>query len=130
MKKIFLSGACRYVSQNESDSWRRWFSKHLDEFYEVFNPNDSFSYTKNNPNDEKLVMDYFLYKLKESDIVVVNLNHSAHSVGTGCEVTTAKDLDKYIIGFGDVEVYEYLKSCCNAWFRTKEDAWEFIVNYL
>ena len=72
-------------------------SKHL----VAFNPNDHFAYEKNNPNNEKLVMDFFLHRLSNSGIVVVNLNNSDKSVGTGIEFGMALAQNKFIIGFGD-----------------------------
>lgn len=76
-KKIFLSGACRNVSVSERDDWREYFEEKLGELYCVFNPNKKFSYDKNNVDDERLVMNYFLHELDDSDFVIVNLNNSA-----------------------------------------------------
>ena len=132
---VFLSGACRNISEEERNSWRAWFeTKTRQEMmcskFEIFNPNRKFCYENDGTANEKVVMDYFLNRLDNSDIVVVNLKATLTSVGTGIEISRAKCMGKYIIGFNQCDTtYEYLADCCNMILDTKEDVWDFLVAY-
>lgn len=132
---VFLSGACRNISEEERNSWRAWFeSKSRKEMmghkFEIFNPNKKFCYENDGTANEKVVMDYFLNRLDNSNIVVVNLKATLASVGTGMEISRAKCMGKYIIGFNQCDTtYEYLADCCNVILDTKEDVWDFLVTY-
>lgn len=131
-KTIFLSGACKNVSIEDRNGWRQRIEdmNHEDHWpFNIFNPNKKFSYELNDPMDEKLVMDYFLYKLEHSDVIVVNLGDSALSVGTGMEIMHGVDNRKFIIGFNDDNSYGYIKKCCNVVFKNLEEVWDFLTEY-
>lgn len=132
---VFLSGACRNMSEQERNGWRAWFeNKTITEMltgrFNIFNPNKKFCYENDGTANEKVVMDYFLNRLDSSNIVVVNLKGTLTSVGTGIEISRAKVKNKYIIGFNNCDTtYEYLAECCNVILDTKEDVWNFLVSY-
>lgn len=130
MLGIYLSGSCKNVSVTERNSWREYFEDNLRDKFLIFNPNKFFSYDKNNPDNSKLVMDFFLHKLNTCEIVVVNLNNSALSVGTGMEVMKAVDEKKFIIGFGDNNVYDYVRDCCSIVLKNEDETIDFIIAYL
>ena len=127
---VYLSGSCKNVSVEERDSWRNYIEESLiDGDIKVFNPNKKFSYDKNDPGNSKLVMDYFLQFVDRSDVVVVNLNNSDLSVGTGMEVMRAVDKGKFIIGFGDTNVYDYIRDCCSVVFADIDEVVDFVKSY-
>lgn len=129
---VFLSGACKNVDVAKRNKWRQDIDNlnlRDDWPFVIFNPNKKFSYESNDPMDEKLVMDYFLYKLEHSDVIVVNLGDSALSVGTGMEIMHAVDNRKFIIGFNDTNSYGYIKKCCNVVVETVDDVWDFLMGY-
>ena len=49
----------------------------------------------------------------KSDVVLVNLNYSDSSVGTGMEISLANELKIPIIGFGNEEIYDWVIDCCD-----------------
>ena len=53
-------------------------------------------------------MNYFLHKVSKSDLLLVNLDNSNSSVGTGMEVQKAFDTGIPIIGFGTKNIYPTL----------------------
>lgn len=128
---VYLSGACRNVPVEVSAFWRK-YARNLfsnDVRIEVFNPCDHFMYGEHDPRNSKLIMDYFLQMIKKSDIVLVNLNFSDKSVGTGMEIQKAVDEGKMVIGFGNTEVYDYIKDCCSAVFKDVDSAIDFIITH-
>ncbi len=50
-----------------------------------------FNYDTLLPKTEKQCMNYFLHKVSKSDLLLVNLDNSNSSVGTGMEVQKAFD---------------------------------------
>lgn len=129
-EKVYLAGSCRNVSVEERNFWRDYIttslinnSKHL----VAFNPNDHFSYEKNDPNDEKLVMDFFLNRLSKCSVMVVNLNSSNKSVGTGIEFGYALANNIFIIGYGTEDVYGYMKEKCSVVFKEVDEVAEFLL---
>lgn len=130
--KVYLAGSCRNVPVEQRNSWRNYIEEMLVNYTDlsVFNPNRHFSYEKNNVNNEKLVMDYFtLFNLKNTDVVVLNLNDSAVSVGTGIEIGYALALNKFIIGFGSNNVYEYLRDKCSVVFDDVDKIVDFLIEH-
>ena len=129
---IFLSGACKNVDVAERNGWRQQIEDlnlQQDRPFIIFNPNKKFCYESEIMPSEKVVMDYFLYKLEHIDVVLVNLENSDGSVGTGMEIIHAVNHRKYIIGFNDFNSYGYTKACCNVVVPTLEDAWELLMEY-
>ena len=131
MTEIYLSGACANISIEERNSWREETELELNgcKNIKVFNPNKHFSYDKTPNAPSKLVMDYFLSVVKRCELVIVNLNNSASSCGTAFEVQKAVDERKFIIGFGDENVYDYTRDCCSIVFDTLGEVIEFIYEH-
>ena len=64
-------------------------------------------------------------------MILVNLNNTENSVGTGQELQYAVDKGIPVIGFGKQNVYEWLPEDCDVVFDTLEEAfksWDY-VNY-
>lgn len=127
-KIIYTSGATKNVTPEESYNWRKntreYFKYHLYNV-DVFIPEEHFSY-QDPPQTEKECMSLFLYKLAKSDFVLVNLNNSDTSVGTGIEIGMALQLGKPIIGFGTTHIYPWIKEACNVTLNTIEESLEYI----
>lgn len=129
---VYLAGSCKNVSIEERNLWRDYITKSFKDNSNslvAFNPNEHFSYEKNNPNNERLVMDFFLHNLCNSGIVVVNLNNSDKSVGTGIEFGYALAQDKFIIGFGNQNVYEYMREKCSIVLESVDEVVSFLLEH-
>lgn len=74
-------------------------------------------------------MNYFLHKVSKSDLLLVNLDNSNSSVGTGMEVQKAFDTGIPIIGFGTKNIYPWIKEHCDIVFEDRFDALVYIKEY-
>ena len=129
---IYTSGATKNVSSEFSKQWRKdvaEYYKNSDYKVNVFIPDNYFMYGTNEPKTTKQCRAHFLYKVKTSDIVIVNLSETLNSVGTGMEVQKAIDNDIPVIGFGTKNVYPWLEDSCDVIFDTIQEALEYITEY-
>ncbi len=110
--KIFLSGGMTGLTEEEASGWRTSFKLNnavqdnspfifIDPTYYYF-PTD-----KTTQEYEKEAMNYDLYLVKHSDLIIVNFN-SLSSIGTAQELMLAYTLDKPIIGMIEEDKYEQL----------------------
>jgi len=115
--QIYLAGACKGLTKEEANRWRgecqNWATWHEDVY--MYNPNDYFNYWDRHPLLDEECMKTFLAQLRQSDLVLVNLDQSAHSVGTGIEVAIAHELKIPVIGFtvNGKDVYEWTALMCD-----------------
>lgn len=126
MKKIYLSGACKNVSSDISSSWRDYMEVALGSEFKLFNPNKHYDYKDYLPASDRECRKLFLNHLRESDILLVNLDFSNISCGTNYEIGYAQALNKPIIGFGGREAYNWAKDACDVVLKDMIEA----VNYL
>ena len=114
--KIFLSGGMTGLTEEEASGWRTSFKLNniiqdspfifIDPTYYYF-PTD-----KTTQEYEKEAMNYDLYLVKHSDLIIVNFN-SLLSVGTAQEVAYACVLGKPIIGMIEENKYDQL----HPWYK-------------
>lgn len=139
--KIFLSGGMSNIPEEDSKKWRRLFkqskyknisSAYYADQYIFINP--TTLYKPSEPYDpivEKEAMEYDLYWVKHSDLIVVNFN-SLSSIGTAQEIMLAYTLNKPIIGMIEEDKYDQLhpwyKQECIKIFKYKPDKLEDIIN--
>lgn len=139
--KIFLSGGMSNIPEEDSKKWRRLFkqskyknisSAYYADQYIFINP--TTLYKPSEPYDpivEKEAMEYDLYWVKHSDLIIVNFN-SLSSIGTAQELMLAHTLNKPIIGMIPEDKYEQLhpwyKEECMKIFKYKSDKLEDIIN--
>lgn len=132
--EIYASGATKNLSPNESLIWREVAKEYLESVegkydVKVFIPEHFFGYIHKNPKTEKQCRTFFLWHTEISQLLLVNLNQTATSVGTGMEVQKAMDFRIPIIGFGTDNVYPWIKDSCDVVFDTMEEALEYIKEY-
>ena len=131
MKLIYLSGAIQDVSFEESNHWRKIIDLRLNDYADVFNPNDHFTMDdmwKNGITPES-VMKYDLHMLKKSDLVIVNFAHPK-SLGTMAEIAIAYDRGIPIIGWRE-PYHSWQKAMCDVYFHDLEDVIEYVlVHYI
>lgn len=134
--KIFLSGGQKNLSKEERTNWRQWIKKDLEADRtvrcDVFDPTEHFDYDKPYVT-EKQVMNYDLWHLRNSDIVIVNFNDPT-SIGTATEIATAFELRKPIIGLHEdksKKIYSWHKVMVDYIADDLEDlAWYIKTQYL
>lgn len=137
--KIYLSGAIGCYEKSGSDYYKTW-RKDVDDMFassidDCFDPTKFYSYNDSSYT-EKEVMRYDLKQLKNSDIVLVNLDSIDMSIGTAQEIFYAYLLDIPIIGFIEDEkstyIHPWIKEEVDKIFvgeNSKDDAVDYIKVY-
>lgn len=133
--KIFLSGGMTGLTEEEASKWRTSFKLNnavqddtpfifIDPTYYYF-PTD-----KTTQEYEKEAMNYDLYLVRHSDLIIVNFN-SLSSIGTAQELMLAHTLNKPIIGMIEEDKYNQLhpwyKEECMKIFKYKSNKLEETV---
>ncbi len=108
MQYIYTAGAMEaYANTDKAEKWRNgvkeFFNKYSDNF-KIINPTDYYSYGNNYHKSDIEVFKFDLRKVKNSDIVLVNLDDIRKSIGTCIEVYEAYKNDIPVIGFLDEEL--------------------------
>ncbi len=128
--EIYLAGG----SKNESDEgmgWRAALENDWADMPEIFiiNPLNYFRYSEEWHQSDKQVKSFYESRIRNCNIVLVNLNNSDKSCGTCQEVQYAVDHNIPVIGFGHENVYPWLLVDCQCVFDTAEEAMEYITSY-
>lgn len=108
MRKIYLAGAVEvYKDSDKAREWRNnvkeYFSKYLLNF-ECISPVDYYNFDSNIAKNFFEIMRFDLRKVREADVILVNLNDIRKSIGTNDEILYAYLLGKPIIGFIDDDI--------------------------
>lgn len=123
------------VSANQQNNWRNdvvsWFSDKGIDNVKCFVPRNYFNYEENLHKTERQVQEYYLNRVEKSDLVVVNLEYSASSVGTGKELERAVCRNVPIVGYmpTDTEVYPWCHDDCTVVFRDLDEMCSYIQKY-
>ena len=129
MRKIYLSGATKNVPNDISSLWRDYVTAALGTEYIVFNPNKHYDYKDLLPASNRECRKLFLNHLRESDVLLVNLDFTNVSCGTNYELGFAQALNKPIIGFGKHEVYAWAKDACDVVLNDMGEAVNYITTH-
>ena len=136
MVKIYLSGGMGNLSYEEQSKWRQQVIDAIKFNYECekkaifFNPVQYFNFEDVRYKTQKEVMDFDLYNLKNSNLVVVNFNDPL-SLGTCAELAIAYDMKIPIIGINKdkKELHPWLESFCNRICDSLKEAVEYVVDF-
>lgn len=124
---------------NESNEWRVYIKNKLEDFgdgrVKCMNPNDHFNYLDCSSYDyeeEREVMEYDLYRVRESDLIIVNFN-DPKSIGSAAEMAIAYDRRIPILGLAENDesndIHPWLKYFCNRIFVYREDLIFYILKH-
>lgn len=135
--KIYLAGKMSGISFDESNEWRMEFKKAM-QFYApspciVINPNDYYNFKNPTHKSEKEVMQYDLNHVRNSDVVVVNLEGLNTSIGTAIEMFLAAENNIPIIALDTSNCWEYmhpwLKECISRTENSVAKLCRYIADY-
>ena len=128
--KIYTSGAEKNAT-TEHTSWRQEIKTLENKYIKFINPMNHFDYDTRPASSAKECRNYFMWLIDKCDIVLVNLDYTDKSVGTGMEVHHAYDTNKPIIGFGIKQDtwYEWVIDECDVVFNTAEEAIDYIITH-
>lgn len=104
MKKLYLAGKMGGLSFEEQVGWRDEIRRVLSlSDFKCVVPCDYYNYFMDVQKSEREVMDWELYQVKDSDLMIVNLKGIESSPGTLIEMATAHDRGIPIIALDDGE---------------------------
>lgn len=120
-----------------SNSWRQYCKNLLEQYdcdykVKVINPNSYFNFVDDIPKykNNKEVMKFDLYKVRTSDLIIVNFN-DMYSLGTMAEISIAYEKRIPIIGL-DIEnqaLHPWQIEMCNRIFADIDDMLFYIKDY-
>lgn len=133
---VYLAGKCRGLS-DEGTQWRNEIAVKLQTVAEwinsdirVIDPTKYFSYSENKHKSNKQVKEFFLDKISQCDLVIVNLDDSDSSVGTAQECQFAVDNRIPIVGFGTKNMYEWIAEVdCQVVFDSMHEVVDYVRDY-
>ncbi len=129
--KIYLSGSTKNVDES-FQSWRTYCETLTNNGYytqlDFIDPISYFNYTNKQSKTDKQCLDFFMWLIEQSDVLLVNLDYSNVSIGTGMEIEHAYCRNIPIIGFGKKEDthYNWVKVRCSVMFDTLDQAIDYI----
>lgn len=143
MKSVYLIGAMQvYGSKSEeAKEWRNKVKEYFSNYcldFECISPTDFYEYGAGYHKTEREVMRFDLRKVRESDIMLVNLKDIRESIGSSDEIFYAYMLGKPVIGFIEDDIAgDKLISYVHEWkyeqidrVETGKDALEKACEYI
>ena len=136
--KIYLSGSMTNSSWEEQTKWRKQFRdaiKFGDYDYTksvaFFDPTQYYNFEEKKHKSEREIMEFDLYNLRNSDLVLVNLgNNGDKSIGTSMELMLSKELHIPVIAFnGNKEMHPWILETCSRMCTSLKEAVEYVVDF-
>lgn len=133
---VYLSGGMSGLSLEEQTRWRNSiineikYNRECEKKPIFFNPTQHYSIFEEYHNSEREAMEYDLYKLRNSDLVIVNFN-APRSIGTAMELMLAKEHHIPVIAFGvkGQEIHPWLLECCTRVCEDIREVVEHVVDF-
>lgn len=135
--KIYLSGSMMDSSWEEQTKWRRQIQdaiKFGDYDYEkkvtFFDPTQYYNFEEKRQKSEREVMEFDLHNLRNSNLVIVNLNNS-RSLGTMSELILAKEYRIPVVGWNpnNEVLHPWMESCVDRMCDGIRETVEYIVEF-
>lgn len=128
MKKIYLAGAMTVFGNKDKFPrlWRNDIRNMLNDSYEVIDP--TLFEILGEESEEREVMEWDLYQVRHSDIIIVNFTKCATSLGTQHELAVASELRIPILGLNESneELHPWSRLVCQKIFNSKADLEEYV----
>ena len=135
--KIYLAGSMCGSTWEEQTKWRKQvrdailfggydYKKKVD----FFDPTQFYNFEEKRHKSEFEVMEFDLYNLRNSNLVVVNFNNPS-SIGTAMELATAKELRIPVVGLNkdNKELHPWIECSCNRIFDNMRDLVEYVIEF-
>lgn len=134
--QIYLAGGMTDLTPEEQYNWRNELKWELEDYkcgYKIkcINPVEYYNTFNNTNYDSDLeVMKFDLYKVKHSDLIIVNFNNMG-SLGTMAELAIAYDHDIPVIGLNTSEqqLHPWQFCMCSKIFNNVDAMLDYIKNY-
>ena len=138
--QIYLSGGMSGLTYVEQMRWRyditsvildKCDNHDIRPYPNFFSPPEYYRVGESLHKSEREVMEFDLYKLRTSDLVIVNFN-SPNSIGTAMELMLARELRIPIVGLledEDANLHPWLVECCGRIFSNLDELSDYVVLY-
>lgn len=130
-KLIYMSGGMSNVTDEVIQKREKLaeMMEALDNF-RVFKPWEFYNYNIKLHESEREIMNYELYQLKHSDIVIVDLI-DPKSIGTAMELAVAHEHGIPIIGYNPYnnKLHPWITEMCHRIFKTTVDLGHYVGRY-
>lgn len=135
--KVYLAGSMCGISFEEQSKWRRQIRDAITYGgydYEkkpyFFNPVNYYNFQEVKYKSELEVMEFDLYNLRKSDLVIVNFNN-VNSIGTAMELAIAHELKIPVIGWNSSgeELHPWIKNCVSRLCENIQEVVEYVVEF-
>lgn len=137
---IYLAGKMSGLCKDDYCKWRSELSDVLmDKAYligsrvQIINPADYFDFDDMDRHLEKEVMQFDLNMVRQSDIVIVNVNGVSSSIGTAIELYEANRLNIPVIAYteGNVvdDIHPWIENCFSTIQMNKNELVDYIYDF-
>lgn len=137
---IYLAGRMGGLTKTEYNTWREVLRKKLEiaaeccnSIIQVINPADYFDFDNMEGHTDKEIMQFDLNMVRQSDIVIANVNGINESIGTSIEVYEAWKNNIPVIAYderGDYNlIHPWLKCCFTRVESCAMDMCEYIKDF-
>ena len=138
---IYLGGKMSGLSKNDYCKWRSELENVLSDranligaSIQIINPAKYFDFDNMDRHLEKEVMQFDLNMVRQSDVVIVNVNGVSSSIGTAIELYEANRLNIPVIAYtesGEVEddVHPWIESCFSTVQMNRYDLVDYICDF-
>ena len=125
------------LSFEEQSKWRKNISEAIktegtdsEKKASIFNPVNYYNFEINSHKCEKEIMEFDLYNLRNSNLVIVNFNDEK-SIGTAMELMLAKEYNIPVIAFGagDKQIHPWLTECCTRVCDSMREVVDHIIQF-
>lgn len=137
--EIYLAGAMTGLTFEQYNGWRKDIMTKLEDLTKFLsievkcvNPADYYSLEDVNSYETEVeAMNYDLYRVKKSDLVIVNFAHKTSSLGTMAEIAIAYILGIPVIGLNENNsiIHPWQKAMCFKMFDDMEDMLLFVLKH-
>lgn len=137
---FYLAGGMEKFGKShfeEGNQWRVDIKSKIEEIssgkVKCCNPNDHFNFLRDDTyRSEREIMEYDLYRVRNSDVIVANLN-DPKSIGTACELAVAAEYKIPIIGLYENKeedvLHPWIKEFCNRIFKDREELILYLIQH-
>lgn len=132
--KIYLAGGMEGLSFEDQTKWRRAIKTKLPPKNELHIIDPVTYYNFEHPSHVSIrePMEFDLWKVKQSDLVIVNYTYKPVSLGTMAEITTAYNFGIPIIGLaeqGTEKLHDWQKSMPIRIFTDMDEMIEHVTEF-
>ena len=134
---IYLAGRMGGLTKTEYNTWREVLRKKLEiaaeccnSMIQVINPADYFDFDNIEGHTDKEIMQFDLNMVRQSDIVIANINGINESIGTAIEVYEANRLNIPVIAYTDRDVADDIHPWIENCFSTVQMRKDELIDYI